>query len=920
MLSENHDAPQIFGAVIVKAGSKNDPADATGIAHYLEHMLFKGTQELGTTDWKSEKPLLDRISLLYEDLSRTKDKNERILIQKEINDLSKRAGDYSIPNELDRILTSMGSTNLNAFTTDEMTVYHNAFPANQVSKWLDVYSHRFQTPVFRLFQSELETVYEEKNRALDNTFYQVFETFNKNLYKKHPYGQQTTLGTVEHLKNPSLKKMYDFYNTYYVANNMALVLSGDFNSEQMILLIKEKFGKLRAGEIPEYVPVREDTLVNRHLVKVKMTPVSVGILGYRTVSYGHPDLPVCEVINNLLSNEAACGMIDKLKLEGKILECGLMPVTMNEYGSTVIYFIPKILGQGLEKSERLVRAKIEKLRIGEYDDALLAAVKLNLIGKAQEKWEENESRVMEMVQSFSEGIDWGKYVKYEEAIGKVTREDIKRVAELYYNHSFLAMHSKMGFPKKEKLQKPGYDPILSKNEEKSPYRQAWEKIPSNAAQPRFVDFTRDVKVENLAKGCDLKYVKNPVNDIFTLKLKFGKGGMKDPVLPYAADYFNLVGIPGIEGSKFKEALYKTGCTLNFYADDEAFYCELTGLETGIEEAFKLMTSFLKNPDTDNKMAGKMRNDVKTQRKLERAEPDGIADALQEYVCFGKNSSYLREISDKKLGGYSAKELIKHYRGIYEYEMDVYFVGKKPIEDIRAMFSQYFDFPAVIYPKTKTIVLDRVFPDETTIYFIEKKGAVQSHIYFNEKGKVANLKDEALIRAFNLYFGGDMSSIVFQQIREFRSLAYSTWAKYYSSPLAGKTNHFTGFIGCQGDKTLEATESMIKLIRTMPLYHERMEDIRSALLEKANSSRPSFREIAETIEAWVEKGFTRDPNEMLQTEFKDMDFGMMVAFYQKEIAKKPLAITIVGDPANFDIYALMKYGTLELVKEKQIFAK
>ena len=222
--------------------------------------------------------------------------------------------------------------------------------------------------------------------------------------------------------------------------------------------------------------------------------------------------------------------------------------------------------------------------------------------------------------------------------------------------------------------------------------------------------------------------------------------------------------------------------------------------------------------------------------------------------------------------------------------------------------------------TKTIVRDRIFPDETTVYFLEKKGAVQTQIYFDEKGKVANLKDEALIRAFNLYFGGDMSSIVFQQIREFRSLAYSTWAHYAASPLAGKNNHFTAFIGCQGDKTLEATETMIKLIRTMPLYHERMEDIRSSLLETANSARPSFRNIAEKIESWEDKGFTKDPNEMLQTEFKDMDFGMMVAFYQKEIAKKPLAITVVGDPDNFDIYGLMKFGNLIFVKEKQIFAK
>ncbi|MEM7040294.1 MAG: insulinase family protein, partial [Bacteroidota bacterium] len=240
-LIEDEHAPMIFGAVAVKAGGKYDPKDATGMGHYLEHMLFKGTTTLGTTDYTKEKVYLDKIDALYEDLGKTTEPEKRKAIQKKINEEAVAAAEYAIPNELDRLLASIGSKGVNAFTTAEMIVYHNSFPSNQVEKWLDIYAHRFQNPVFRLFQSELETVYEEKNRAMDDFTRPLFERFQKSLFKNHPYGQQSVLGETDHLKNPSLMKMYAYFNKYYVANNMALVLSGDFDAEEVMPVIKAKF-------------------------------------------------------------------------------------------------------------------------------------------------------------------------------------------------------------------------------------------------------------------------------------------------------------------------------------------------------------------------------------------------------------------------------------------------------------------------------------------------------------------------------------------------------------------------------------------------------------------------------------------------------------------------------------------------------
>ena len=170
MLNSDENANSVYGAVVVKGGGKQDPAEATGIAHYLEHMLFKGTNELGTVNYEAEKVYLDSIEILYELLGTTENQEKRLTIQKKINDLNIKASEFAIPNEFTKLTEGFGGTGLNAFTSNDVIAYFNQFPSHQMNKWLDLNSHRFKNPVFRLFQSELETVYEEKNRSMDNPF------------------------------------------------------------------------------------------------------------------------------------------------------------------------------------------------------------------------------------------------------------------------------------------------------------------------------------------------------------------------------------------------------------------------------------------------------------------------------------------------------------------------------------------------------------------------------------------------------------------------------------------------------------------------------------------------------------------------------------------------------------------------------
>jgi predicted Zn-dependent peptidase len=228
-LTRNPEEPRFYAEIAVRAGSKHDPADATGLAHYLEHLLFKGNQELGTLDYEAERPHLEQIEALYEEHFQETDLARRAEIYSEINRVSQLAAMYAVPNEIDKLYNGMGATGLNAHTWHEETVYKVGLPANRLRQWAEIESRRFVNPVFRLFHTELEVVYEEKNRTLDNRDRLSSYALADLLYKNHPYGQQSTIGDAEHLKNPSLVYIQQYFDTWYVPNNMSIAISGDID-------------------------------------------------------------------------------------------------------------------------------------------------------------------------------------------------------------------------------------------------------------------------------------------------------------------------------------------------------------------------------------------------------------------------------------------------------------------------------------------------------------------------------------------------------------------------------------------------------------------------------------------------------------------------------------------------------------------
>jgi predicted Zn-dependent peptidase len=364
-LSKNSESPRFRAEIAVRAGSKMDPADATGIAHYLEHMLFKGTEKFGTVDYKKEKVLMDKIIATYDKRFKEKDEAKREELNKEINKLTVEASKYAVPNELDYLYSKMGGSGINAYTSDEETVYIVDLPKNKIEQWAMVESERFAKPVFRLFQSELETVYEEKNRALDNKERLIYEAVDSLMYKVHPYGTQTTLGTVEHLKNPSLTKMYEFYKKYYVPNNMAILLSGDIDIKKTKEVIKKYFSGWKKKDVPAFNPPKEAPLKGIQRKTVNYKGEEKVMLAFRTDNFKSKDKAALTLIDMLLDNGEA-GLINlDLTDPQKVRAASSFTSFNDDYGAHYLSAIPKE-GQSLEQAEKLLLDELEKIKKGNF--------------------------------------------------------------------------------------------------------------------------------------------------------------------------------------------------------------------------------------------------------------------------------------------------------------------------------------------------------------------------------------------------------------------------------------------------------------------------------------------------------------------------------------------------------------------------
>jgi len=917
-LVEDHTRPLVFGSVVVKAGSKYDPADATGIAHYLEHMLFKGTAMMGTTDFVAEKTYLDKIDALYEKLGQAEKEDERKAIQDEIHENSLEASKFAIPNEFSSLIDRIGGTGLNAFTTEEMIVYHNSFPPHQIDRWLRLYAGRFQDPVFRLFQSELETVYEEKNRASDNFGYQVFREYNRNFYKKHPYGQRDILGETEHLKNPSLQKMRKYYSDYYVPNNMALILIGDFRPEFAVQKIRDEFGSMIKGDVPKLPEYKEDPFRGREFVSKRLSPVKIGVIGFRTVPNGHPDQAAIDVCSYLLSNENQTGSVDELIFDKKLMAAGVESDIKNDYGGLHVYFVPKIARQSLKKAEGLVDAAIEKMSSGQFTHGDISVAKINLKKAFIQDHESAGGRAMEVAETFASGEKWKDHADYLAVMDSLKYEDLMKVASTYFGKDRLVFWSKTGFAKKEKLPEPDYDVPLSNSQGQSSFANMLDQISPMAPTRRFVAVGSDVQSVKFHDHLVLYYTQNPVNQLFEFEMELCKGSDQDPMLELAARYLELCGSGDETNKVFRNLLSGLGSTYRIEDNGNSMILHIDGFDKNLDVVLNQVSRFLFNPKMDEDILKQVIDEIRADRQIESRDPQAIGEILNEYITYGANSEYLSRLGLKEMKDLASSGVDSSFKAAMTQACTFRYSGRIPKEQVIEKINKYFARDIQIRQEAPQFVArPKEKPQSNAVIFLQNKKARQSQIYIYQNLGPEAAPEMANRKAFNKYFGSDMSSLVFQEIRELRSLAYAAYAEALDPETENDDVVMTVYAGTQSDKSNSAVEVLMDLITEMPQYEERTPAVRNALVNSVTSGFPAFRNLNATLASWHRMGYLGDPAKAALMHFLELKFEDITSYYDKYINDNPYVLGIAGNRKYLELQDLEKYGEIRQVKLKEI---
>lgn len=906
-LGKNNEEPKIQTLIAVKAGSTYDPADNTGLAHYLEHMVFKGTDEIGTTDYETEAKLIKQISDLYEEHKKEKDTLKKKAIYKKIDSISYEASKLAIANEYDKMVNSLGAEGTNAFTSNEQTVYTNKIPANELDKWLNIESERFSSLVLRLFHTELEAVYEEFNRGQDNDGRKQYFATLEGLFPTHPYGTQSTIGISEHLKNPSMQAINAYFNKYYVPNNMAVILVGDLDFEETIKKVDDAFGSYEKKELVHPTFPKLDS-ITQPIKKEVYGPTSESVyLAFRSEGKGSEQETMLTLVDYLLANSQA-GLIDlNLNQKQKVQRASSFTNFDNDYGFHLIYGTPKE-NQSLDEVSDLLLSEIEKIKNGEFEDWLIQAVINDLRLSQIRSYEDASSTAYAYLDAFIGFQEWKDRLNMLEKMKQITKEDVVAFTNKFYGNNYVEVHKLKGKDESiVKVENPGITPVELNRDKESDFLKAFNKMESSNLEPQYIDYKTAINATETGSGIEVSYVENPNNDIFSMNIIFDMGQDHDKMISLAAGYLDYLGTDQYSPEQIKQEFYKIGINYFVSSGNDKTYVGISGLKENLDQGLALLENLWDNAKADQETYDKYIESILKSRQDAKTQKGNIFwNGLMSYGQYGADSR-LRDIySEEELKAINPEDLVNKIKDMRNYKQRIFYYGNA-VDQAVASLDEHHSIPETLkdYPPKKE------YKNADTggqVYFVNYD-MVQSEMLMLAKGENFDKNKMAASSLFNTYFGSGLSSIVFQEIRESKSLAYSAFSSYSMASEQGKPDYTMAYVGTQANKLEQAVDAMMELMTNMPEAEDQFNQAKEATLKKIAAERITKSSIFWTYEGLKKRGITEDYRKDMYETIENMTLEDLKGFFKENISGQNYNVMVIGNEKDIDFKALEKLGTV-----------
>ena len=919
-LSVNKEMPRLQTYIVVRTGSKNDPAETTGLAHYLEHLMFKGTDKFGVTDSAKEAPLLADIEQRYEQYRKLTDPEERRQAYHEIDSVSQLAAQYFIPNEYDKLMSLIGAEGTNANTWHDRTCYVEDIPSNQIENWLKVESDRFKNMVIRGFHTELEAVYEEYNIYLADDGEKMYNAMMTKLFPSHPYGTQTTIGTQEHLKNPSITNIKNYFKKWYVPNNTAICMAGDFDPDEEMGLIEQYFGGWKPGddveqpafpEQPELTATVDTTVVGLETEQL--------LLGWRFDKAASLQADTLKVIDYMLSNGTA-GLIDlNIRQQMTMLDAYSSVENLLDYSIFSLTGTPRE-GQTLDEVRQLLLAEIEKLKAGDFSDDLLPSVVNNLKLHYYTALEANRARTEMHLNAFVNGIAWEQYVKRYERMEGMTKSQIVDFVNRHFRDNYVAVYKRKGVdPNQKKIDKPTITPIPTNRESVSQFVTDIQNSEVKPIEPRFIDFKKDLTFGNVNEGLPFVYVQNTENGRFQLSFRYDFGNEADVRYNYAADYLDYLGTDSLTAEQLQQQFYKLACHYSINVGAKNITVSLNGLSENMPQALHLLEHLMQCAKVDTNAYQQYLAVLNKKRADDKLNQQYNFMALNQYGIYGPYNGFRNILSVQQLAQTNPQELVDLMAHLSQYEHTVLYYGPLGEKElVKQLAAHTASLPAQLLPLPAARHYAMQFTPQNEILLAPYDAKNIYMRMYNIEGTPYNPDNVAVKSLFNEYYGGSMGSVVFQELREARGLAYNAYAGYFDPQYKDEYEAAVTHIITQNDKMIDCLRQFHAILDTIPQSENSFLIARDAVMKRIASQRTTKFDI---INAWLwakEMGIDYDENERIYAAVPSLTLQDVVKFAEEHMSHKTYRYIILGNERELDMQALQQYGPIKRLTTEEIF--
>ena len=918
-LSVNNEKPRIQTYIAVRTGSKNDPAETTGLAHYLEHLMFKGTTHFGTINADAEAPLLKDIKDRYERYRLLTDPDQRKQAYHEIDSVSQVAAQYFIPNEYDKLMAAIGAEGTNAFTSMDVTCYTEDIPSNEIENWAKIQSDRFQNMVIRGFHTELEAVYEEYNIYLTNDNDKVMSALGKKLTPTHPYGTQTTIGTQEHLKNPSIVNIENYFKKWYVPNNVAICMAGDFDPDKTIALLDQYFGGWKpAADVSQPVfPVQKALTVPADTTVVGQQAEQVW-MGWLAKKGSDLQTDTLDVIAYMLYNNKA-GLFDlnlnqAMRVQGA--GCGLQ--ALQDYSAFLMMGMPKP-NQTLEEVRTLLLGEIDNLKKGNFSDDLLPAVINNLKLNYQRSLENNRWRVGEHLDAFINGESWEQHVGRLDRVSKLTKQQIVDFANRFFTDGYATIFKRQGVDSlQKKIDKPAITPIQANRDQKSDFVKAIQESEVEPIQPVFVDFSKDLTITETKNKLPLYYKKNVDNGLFTLVFRYEFGHEDDNRYDMVSDYLDVVGTKTLSATEVKQQFYNLACSYSVNANSDNLNISLSGLSENMPAALHLLEDLLQNAQGDQDSYNSFVEMILKDRENRKQDQRTCFDYLYNYAVFGPHNMRRDDMTEQQLREANPQALLNLLSDLRTIEHKVLYYGPMSEQALSDLLSKEHKTPQTLKPVPvgESFIEQPATENEVYIAPYDAKN-IYMRMYHNE-GRAWNPEEAAVQEVFNEYFGGGMNGIVFQEMREARGLAYNAYAYYYSPAKKDRQEYYMTHIITQNDKMTDCVTHFNEILDEMPASEAAFQIAKDAVTKRLASARTTKSGVINAYLTAQKMGLSTSINELIYKHLDQVQLKDIVNFEQQNMAHKKYRYIILGDEKELDMPALEKIGPIKRLTLEEVF--